>query len=176
MLSNQQGLETLMEDWSVRQLQRHDTTHARSALHLELYKHSTRTVYRHDPVCSFLVMPKSSPNNRIHRHNAHQASVPETTGQTEDVLEHSGSLQGYMHEWRTWPPGQQDTRMRPVANAGDRFSTCNIFFGCKYTYQTCLMGHQVHGQLSIYPPLLLPPPLGPVYDIACPFGWYTQEV
>ena len=24
----------------------------------------------------------------------------------------------------TCPPGQQDTRMRPVASAGDRFNTC----------------------------------------------------
>ena len=26
----------------------------------------------------------------------------------------------------TCPPGQQDTRMSPVASAGDRFSTCII--------------------------------------------------
>lgn len=72
------GLDAVKEDWPVWPLQRHDFTHAHSALHLRIIQ-GDGTGQGHEPMCKFLNLPRSSPGNGVNRCNAHQACKDRAT-------------------------------------------------------------------------------------------------
>lgn len=146
-LTDQQWPRSLREDWSVWLLQRNLDTHACSALHLRVYKYNASTLEGHTRrahwkgtltghtqrahleghghMCRSLNMP-SGPGNEVNRYNI-KKSCQEKQGK-EKLFLSIQAVCGCRCMRRTCPPGQQDTRISPVANAGDRFSTCIIWF------------------------------------------------